>query len=61
MSDIIYLKDKADKTQELECLNCGATTFYIFPDSIVTCVKCKFHMELGVFGALYLSDPSNGN
>jgi len=62
MADVISLgsklkghNKKPEEPTELACPNCSATTFYIFPDSIVTCSTCKYIMELVVpYGTLRL-------
>ena len=66
MADVISLGTKIkgpnknpEEPMELVCLNCSETTFYIFPDSIVTCSTCKYIMELVVpYGTLRLGPPT---
>ena len=55
MADVISLKPQSEEPAGLVCLNCFSTTFYIFPDAIVTCSTCNHIMELGVpYGTLFL-------
>jgi hypothetical protein len=60
MADVITLDPQEETPKELECLNCFANVFYIFPDSIITCASCKHIMELSMFATIYLS-PRTGD
>ena len=54
MADVINMEPPSGGPEELECLQCGSNSFYVFPDSVITCCSCKYIMRINMLGTLYL-------
>ena len=54
MKNVINMGPPHMGPQELICLKCSNNSFFVFPDSVITCTSCYFLMNIKTVGTLTL-------